>query len=307
MRKTLLTILSLSLIVVISLFATNVLFKKKPSPNFSVTTLAAVLPSVLLAHTNNDRVLNGVPLLVENPLLSRAAQMKAEDMLQRGYYSHTTPEGNTPLYWLDLVGYKYLNVGENLDLTYVQTEEDIQTAWMNSPTHKANLLLPVFTEVGVGVASGEYQGIQVTFAVELYATPLPPPVVVPKEKYIPQPPLPKPHSNEPVGENKAEQALDSVQSVIERVLPTPPSVPLATTSLSSPTPTFFATSTATSTETKVQSEKKSSFSDGNVNGSYANYFAAYNSLTGVFQSLTQKLVTTFLQSATSFVRIFVGE
>jgi hypothetical protein len=146
--------------------------------------VAAVNPGILLAQSNADRLRNGLSLLAENPLLTRAAQAKADDMLRRGYYAHITPEGNTPLYFADQVGYKYLNFGENLDLTYISTEEDVETAWMNSPTHRQNLLTPQFTEVGVGVASGEYQGNQVTFAVELYATPLP--TAAPKPK-IPAP------------------------------------------------------------------------------------------------------------------------
>lgn len=135
--------------------------------------LAAVSPAVLLAHTNADRAVNGVRILTENSLLSKAAQAKADDMMSRGYYAHETPEGRSPLYFVDAVGYKYLNIGENLDLTYEDTEVDVQRAWMNSPTHRANLLLPVFTEVGVGVKRGFYNGELVTFVVQLYATPFP--------------------------------------------------------------------------------------------------------------------------------------
>ncbi len=137
-------------------------------------SLASVLPGVVIALTNTDRVKNGSLLLVENPLLTKAAQMKADDMLARQYYAHVTPEGNTPLYFFDMVGYKYLNAGENLDLTYVSTAEDVHMAWMNSPAHRANLLLPQYTEIGVGVAEGNYQGYSVTFVVEMLATPLPP-------------------------------------------------------------------------------------------------------------------------------------
>lgn len=137
------------------------------------TQSATVLPGVVIALTNSDRVKNGSLLLVENPLLTKAAQMKVDDMLARQYYSHVTPEGRTPLYFLDAVGYKYLNVGENLDLTYVSTAEDVETAWMNSPEHRSNILLPQFTEVGIGVAEGEYQGETVTFVAEIFATPLP--------------------------------------------------------------------------------------------------------------------------------------
>lgn len=145
----------------------------------SSQSLASVLPGVVIALTNTDRVKNGSPLLLENSLLTKAAQMKADDMLARQYYSHTTPEGHTPLYFLDAVGYKYLNVGENLDLTYESTAEDVETAWLNSPAHRANLLLPQFTEIGVGTAEGEYQGEHITFVVELMATPMPPVLTTP--------------------------------------------------------------------------------------------------------------------------------
>ena len=146
--------------------------------------LAAVNPGILLAQSNADRVRNGVSLLAENALLSRAAQAKADDMLNRGYYAHITPDGKSPLYFVDQTGYKYLNVGENLDLTYLSTEEDVETAWLNSPSHRENLLLPQFTEVGVGVSSGQYQGYDVTFAVEIYATPLREQPVVPLQKTL---------------------------------------------------------------------------------------------------------------------------
>jgi|GEM_PF-2839008 len=147
--------------------------------NEQSTSLASVLPSVIIALTNTDRVKNGSSLLVENPLLTKAAQIKADDMLARQYYSHTTPEGHTPLYFLDAVGYKYLNAGENLDLTYESTAEDVHMAWMNSPAHRANLLLSQYTEIGVGVAEGEYQGQHVSFVVELFGTPLPPAPLAP--------------------------------------------------------------------------------------------------------------------------------
>ena len=135
---------------------------------------AAVLPGVLYALTNADRAAAGLAPLSENTLLDKAAQMKAEDMATRGYYSHTTPEGYQPFHWFDVVGYTYLNVGENLHVIYSGDENTINNAWMGSPGHRANILLPQFTEIGVGVAEGTYRGVPATFAVQLFATPLPP-------------------------------------------------------------------------------------------------------------------------------------
>ncbi len=136
---------------------------------------AALDPRLIISLTNGDRASYGVPVLAENALLDEAAQMKADDMAAKGYYSHITPEGYTPFYWFDAVGYRYLNVGENLDVIYFGDEGTVNDAWMGSPEHRANILLPQFTEVGAGVASGLYQAKQGTFIVELFATPLPPP------------------------------------------------------------------------------------------------------------------------------------
>lgn len=193
-------------------------------------SLASVLPGVIIALTNTDRVKNGSLLLVENPLLTKAAQIKADDMLARQYYSHTTPEGKTPLHFLELVGYKYLNAGENLDLTYVSTSEDVHTAWMNSPAHRANLLLPQYTEIGVGVAQGQYQGHQVTFVVELLATPLPPPPI-PSALPTPVPPPPA-------------KAVAAATSTKPRPKPFTPVIPVSSPpSVQTSLETFVSTST----------------------------------------------------------------
>ena len=143
---------------------------------------------------NADRAAQDVPALSENSLLDEAAQMKADDMAAKGYYSHITPEGYTPLYWFQKVGYQYLNAGENLDIIYSGDEETINNAWMGSPEHRANILLPQFTEMGAGIAEGKYQGIEGTFAVQLFGTPMPPPAPLkPKPALtLPLPPVQQP-------------------------------------------------------------------------------------------------------------------
>lgn len=132
--------------------------------------LAAVLPGVLTALTNNDRATNGVGTLVEEPLLTQAAQKKAADMAEKGYFSHVTPDGKTPWYWLDLVGYNYTYAGENLAVNFTDSK-DVEDAWMKSPTHRANIVKSEFTRIGIGTAQGIYQGKDVTFVVQFFATP----------------------------------------------------------------------------------------------------------------------------------------
>ncbi len=133
---------------------------------------ASVVPSDVATLTNTNRIEKGLPALTINPLLSQAAQRKAEDMAQHSYYAHISPDGKSPLYWLQQVGYKYLNAGENLVIDRT-TSEDAVSAWMNSPDHRENILRPQFTEFGIGVAEGVYDGQPTIFIVQEFGTPYP--------------------------------------------------------------------------------------------------------------------------------------
>lgn len=132
--------------------------------------LASVLPGVLATLTNKDRADNGIAALVEDANLSRAAQMKADDMAAKGYFSHVDPEGRQPWYWFDKAGYDYTYAGENLAVNFTDSE-DVEEAWMNSPAHHANIVKAQYTRIGIGVAQGTYQGKETTFVVQFFATP----------------------------------------------------------------------------------------------------------------------------------------
>lgn len=130
---------------------------------------AAVLPAALTALTNGDRAAQGLPSIAEDPLLDQAAQAKANDMAQYGYFAHVSPAGKTPWYWFDKVGYPYTYAGENLAVDFSDSS-DLEKAWMNSPSHRANILKQEYTHVGIGVAQGTYQGREVTFVAQFFAT-----------------------------------------------------------------------------------------------------------------------------------------
>ncbi|MCC6290509.1 hypothetical protein IT398_00305 [Candidatus Nomurabacteria bacterium] len=132
--------------------------------------LAAVLPEALVALTNETRQATSLPDLETNSLLTRAAQLKAEDMATRGYFSHQSPEGEEPWTWLDKVGYKFSYAGENLAVNFFDSR-DVAEAWRRSPTHEANLIRPVFSEIGIGVAAGNYQGRNTLFVVQFFGKP----------------------------------------------------------------------------------------------------------------------------------------
>lgn len=133
--------------------------------------LAAVLPGILTSLTNEQRIANQVSPLEENPLLVAAAQLKANDMATKGYFSHNTPDGKTPWYFLDQAGYKYSVAGENLAVNFFESI-DVANAWMASPTHRANIVKKEYTEIGIATASGIYEGRSAVFVVQFFGKPL---------------------------------------------------------------------------------------------------------------------------------------
>lgn len=133
--------------------------------------MAAVLPSVLNDLTNIERESENLKTLTINPILNQAAQMKADDMALNEYFAHTSPEGKTPWFWLEKAGYDYRYAGENLAINFSESE-DITKAWMNSPTHRANIVKENYTEIGTATATGSYQGREAVYVVQVYANPI---------------------------------------------------------------------------------------------------------------------------------------
>lgn len=124
----------------------------------------------LLKDTNLEREANGLPPLVLNADLTKAAQMKAKDMFAKDYWAHVSPDGTTPWVWIRDSGYNYLYAGENLARGF-STSGDVTTAWMNSPEHRANLLSPNYTDIGFAVQSGTLTGSETTLVVQEFGSP----------------------------------------------------------------------------------------------------------------------------------------
>src|SRR3990172_5760313 len=147
----------IAVVAIVFLFEVNFGFLEKVKELDLSATLAAVISSDVIDLTNKKRGENNLKFLRYNILLSRAAQMKADDMAQRGYFSHSDPDGLLPWAWLDKAGYRYSYAGENLGLNFVESA-GLLNAWMNSSFHKLNLLNTNYTEIGIGVATGIYEG-----------------------------------------------------------------------------------------------------------------------------------------------------
>lgn len=130
---------------------------------------ASVLPAALTELTNTDRAAQGLPALIHDPDLDRVAQAKANDMAAKGYFAHKSPDGKTPWYWLEQEKYPYVYAGENLAVDFTDSM-DVEKAWMNSPTHRENILKAQYTHIGIAVAQGTYQGKEVTFVAQFFAS-----------------------------------------------------------------------------------------------------------------------------------------
>ena len=233
----------LGVLVVASLAATGL--SSIPLPQ--ATQPAAVSVAEVVALTNTEREEKGIVTLKRNALLDAAAQMKAEDMAQKGYYAHVSPDGVTPMFFVDQVGYRYLAIGENLVVQRTDAKQVVD-AFMGSPGHRANILRKDFTEIGVGVAKGTYKGKDTTFTVQIFGTPKAAVVTTPKPAPKPatsvaQPvttPKPVPQTPKPAAKPVVPVIVKDVQKLVEPLVPE-----VAATS------TFAATSSvsiATSTE-----------------------------------------------------------
>lgn len=121
----------------------------------------------LLRFTNQEREKRGLKPLKLDPLLSKAAREKAEDMFNKDYWAHTAPDGTTPWDFFHQVGYRYLYAGENLAKEFDQSK-DVVSAWMASPTHRANILRPDYEDIGFAVVNGELNGQETTLVVQLF-------------------------------------------------------------------------------------------------------------------------------------------
>lgn len=132
--------------------------------------LSAVLPGEVIALTNTERSQHNAGALTENPLLTQAAQAKAEDMAAKGYFAHVGPDGTEPWVWIKSAGYRYQYAGENLAVKFTDSHE-VVSAWMASPTHRANILKPQYTEIGIGIAQGSFRGEPATFVVQYFGAP----------------------------------------------------------------------------------------------------------------------------------------
>lgn len=135
--------------------------------------VSSILPAVIVDLTNEERADSALSPLRRNAVLDRAAQLKAQDMAEHEYFAHYSPQGVTPWHWFGQVQYNFVHAGENLAIHFTDSS-DVVEAWMESPSHRANILSGNFAEIGVGTAEGTYEGFKTVYVVQMFGTPAAP-------------------------------------------------------------------------------------------------------------------------------------
>ena len=119
---------------------------------------------------NLERAKKGLAAVTSNEKLNQAARAKGESMFAQNYWAHVAPDGTQPWQFISESGYAYQSAGENLARDF-SDEKKLMAGWLNSPTHKANILNGNFSETGVAILDGEIDGEPVLLVVNLFAQP----------------------------------------------------------------------------------------------------------------------------------------
>jgi len=123
-----------------------------------VTSDDAERMSTQVLHlVNLERGVEGLPPLVLDPVLEGVAEDFACRMIDEGFFAHRDPgTGEGVSERAAAAEYPYLSIGENLAAGQVSAAE-VMRVWMESPSHRANILDPSWEEIGIAVRfGGEY-------------------------------------------------------------------------------------------------------------------------------------------------------
>jgi len=134
-----------------------------------VAYLSAITSEKLIELTNQERVKVGLNALTANQLLTQAAYEKGRAIIETQTFQHNIGDKKFSN-WIRDTGYKYSYVGENLAIDFV-TSEGVVNAWLNSPSHRNNLLSPYYTEIGIATIETKFQGQNTTLVVQIFGAP----------------------------------------------------------------------------------------------------------------------------------------
>jgi uncharacterized YkwD family protein len=125
-----------------------------PKPTVSTTSVTSYANQVV-SLVNKERTNAGLSSLASDTALTSMALVKAKDMYNNNYFSHTSPTYGSPFAMMTAFGIKYSYAGENIAKGQ-RTPQEVMTAWMNSAGHRQNILSPNFAKIGVAYYNGEW-------------------------------------------------------------------------------------------------------------------------------------------------------
>jgi hypothetical protein len=158
------------LLIVLGIFSLLKTIRFFPKARDIVLGYASSISSFqVVEKTNLEREKAGLKPLKVNKRLSEAALAKAQDMFDNQYWAHTSPNDKDPWFFIKEAGYVYKLAGENLARDFSNTPEML-SAWMASPTHRANIMNPNYQEIGIAVVDGKLQGFETTLVVQMFGT-----------------------------------------------------------------------------------------------------------------------------------------
>jgi hypothetical protein len=143
---------------------------------------------LILIRINQERVKKGINPLEFESRLESAAKAKSDDMANLSYFNHYSPSGKRGISFIPDKGYSYLVAAENLAI-FFDNVDSLVNEWMQSPTHRQNILNPEYTQTGIAVSLGNFEGNSANFIAQMFATP--------KKQIIIQQPSPAPVNNQP--------------------------------------------------------------------------------------------------------------
>ncbi len=132
---------------------------------------SAIDQQEIIRLTNLQREKNGLGPVSEDSRLNTAAQAKAENMFAENYWAHYSPSGKDPWVFINGAGYSFSYAGENLAKSFY-TSDEVVNAWMNSKTHKENILNKNYKNIGIAVVEGTLNGEKTTLVVQEFGTPV---------------------------------------------------------------------------------------------------------------------------------------
>lgn len=127
-----------------------------PNYNAPVTSMETQMINLV----NQERTKNGLQPLTIDMRIIKTARMKSQDMIAKKYFDHQSPTYGSPFDLIKSQGITYKTAGENI--AGAATVDKAHTLLMNSAGHRANILNPKYTKIGIGIIQGGPYGLMIT-------------------------------------------------------------------------------------------------------------------------------------------------